>query len=147
MNHARLVFMLIAFGVQGCSRTAPAPLQPAPITLATTTSTQDSGLLDVLIPLFRQETGIEVKVVAVGSGQALELGRRGDADVLLVHSPAAEETFVRDGLSLERVPIMANDFVLVGPADDPGQIRGRVSITDAFHEAAYRQVLFVSRSD
>ena len=149
MNHARLVFMLIALGVPGCSRTQPATStqRPTTITLATTTSTQDSGLLDVLIPLFRKETGIEVKVVAVGSGQALELGRRGDADVLLVHSPTAEEAFVGDGLSLERVPVMVNDFVLVGPADDPGQIRGRSSVTDAFHEVARRQVLFVSRSD
>ena len=95
---------------------AAIPARPAPITLATTTSTQDSGLLDVLIPLFRKETGIEVKVVAVGSGQALELGRRGDADVLLVHSPAAEEAFVREGMSLERMPVMVNDFVLVGPS-------------------------------
>ena len=147
MNHARLVFMLIALGVPGCSRTAPAPLQPAPITLATTTSTHDSGLLDVLIPLFRKETGVEVKVVAVGSGQALELGRRGDADVLLVHSPAAEEAFVRDAFSLERMPVMVNDFVLVGPADDPGRIRGRSSIIDAFQEVARRHVFFVSRAD
>jgi tungstate transport system substrate-binding protein len=147
MNHARLVVGFIALGVLGCSRTQTTPQRPASITLATTTSTQDSGLLDVLIPLFRKETGIDVKVVAVGSGQAHELGRHGDADVLLVHSPAAEEAFVGDGLSLERVPVMVNDFVLVGPANDPGQIRGRTSVTDAFHEVARRRVLFVSRAD
>src|SRR5271157_6198996 len=106
MKHARWAIGLIALGVMGCSRAQPAPQRPTSITLATTTSTQDSGLLDVLIPLFRKETGIDVKVVAVGSGQARELGRRGDADVLLVHSPAAEEAFVSDGSSLERVPVM-----------------------------------------
>ncbi len=147
MKHARWVIGLIALGVMGCSRAQPAPQRPTSITLATTTSTQDSGLLDVLIPLFQKETGIEVKVVAVGSGQALELGRRGDADVLLVHSPAAEEAFVRDGFSLERVPVMVNDFVLVGPADDPAKIKGRTSVTEAFLEIARRHTLFVSRSD
>src|SRR5271165_4713153 len=108
MNHTRLVFMLIALGVTGCSRAQLAQQRLTTITLATTTSTQDSGLLDVLIPLFQKETGIEVKVVAVGSGQALELGRRGDADVLLVHSPAAEEKYEQDGFSLERMPVMVN---------------------------------------
>ena len=147
MNHARLVFMLSALSVLGCFRTAPTPQRPASITLATTTSTQDSGLLDVLIPLFQKETGTEVKVVAVGSGQALELGRRGDADVLLVHSPDAEETFVRDGLSLERVPVMVNEFVLVGPSYDPAKIKGRTNVTEAFLEVARRHALFVSRSD
>lgn len=147
MKQARWVIGVIVLSVLGCSRTQRATQRPDSITLATTTSTQDSGLLDVLIPLFRERTGVEVKVVAVGSGQALELGRRGDADVLLVHSPAAEEAFVRDGMSLERVPVMANDFVLVGPAADPAQIRGRTSITDAFREVARRQTPFVSRSD
>jgi tungstate transport system substrate-binding protein len=138
---------LILVAAISCSRTPPASQRPAAITLATTTSTQDSGLLDVLIPLFREQTGIEVKVVAVGSGQALEIGRRGDADVLLVHSPAAEEAFMKDGAGLERVPVMANDFVLVGPAADPAEIRGRTSIADAFREVADRQASFVSRSD
>ena len=147
MKHARWVIGLIALGVMGCSRAQPTPQRPASITLATTTSTQDSGLLDVLIPLFRKETGIEVKVVVVGSGQALELGRRGDADALLTHSPAAEEEFEQEGFSLEQVPVMVNDFVLVGPADDPGQIRGRSSITDAFLEIARHRVPFVSRAD
>ena len=136
MKHARWVIGLIALSVLGCSRTASTPQRPTTITLATTTSTQESGLLDVLIPLFRKETGTEVKVVAVGSGQALELGRRGDANVLPVHSPAAEEAFVRDEFSLERVPVMVNDFVLVGPPDDPGKIRDRTAVTDAFGEVA-----------
>ena len=146
MRQVWWVIGLMLLGVTDCSRRPPSSQRPAPITLATTTSTQDSGLLDVLIPLFREQSGIEVKVVAVGSGQALELGRRGDADVLLVHSPAAEEAFVRDGMSLERMPVMANDFVLVGPAADSAQVRGRTSITDAFREIARRQAPFVSRS-
>lgn len=111
---------LLLTAVPGCSR----PDEPTEtITLATTTSTQDSGLLDALLPRFQEQTGIEVKVVAVGSGQAMELGRRGDADVLLTHAPAAEETFVAEGFGIERRPVMSNDFVLVGPQDDPAGIR------------------------
>src|SRR5436309_12237442 len=85
------------------------PGQAPTLTLATTTSTQDSGLLDVLVPLFRAQTGIEVKVVAVGTGQALQLGRRGDADVLLAHDPAAEERFLEEGFGESRRPVMYND--------------------------------------
>jgi tungstate transport system substrate-binding protein len=91
--------------------------------LATTTSTQDSGLLDVLIPRFREQTGIDVRVVAVGSGQALELGRRGDADVLLTHAPAAEKKFMDEGWGQDRRPVMCNDFILVGPKSDPGAVK------------------------
>ena len=144
MRQTRRVLAVLVLTVLGCSRTA-APRDS--ITLATTTSTQDSGLLDVLIPLFEKETGIEVKVVAVGSGQALQLGRRGDADVLLTHAPADEEAFEREGYSLLRVPVMANDFVLVGPPADPARIRGRSSIIDTFSELARRQATFVSRAD
>ena len=147
MRNPYWVIGLVFLGAMGCSRTPLSPARPASITLATTTSTQDSGLLDVLIPQFKEQTGVEVKVVAVGSGQALELGRRGDADVLLVHSPAAEDAFVRDGMSLERVPVMVNDFVLVGPSDDPAKIKGRKSVTEAFLEVARRHALFLSRSD
>src|SRR5262249_23051657 len=111
----------------GCS-----PAQPKTLTLATTTSTQDSGLLDVLVPRFRERSGIEVKVVAVGTGQALELGRRGDADVLLVHDPAAEQRFMDDGLGVDRREVMHNDFVLVGPADDPAGVKGQASVAEAF---------------
>jgi tungstate transport system substrate-binding protein len=125
----------------GCARPAPS------VTLATTTSTQDSGLLDVLVPLFRAQSGIEVKVVAVGTGQALELGRRGDADVLLVHDPAAEERFVDEGFGIDRRPVMANDFVLVGPAADPADVRGRASAAEAFARIARAEAPFVSRGD
>ncbi len=120
---------------------------PRAITLATTTSTRDSGLLDVLLPRFQQQTGIEVRVVAVGSGQALELGRRGDADVLLTHSPAAEAEFLADGSGIERRPVMHNDFVLVGPPADPAGVRGLTSISTAFARLAETGATFVSRGD
>lgn len=117
------------------------------ITLATTTSTRDSGLLDELIPEFEQQSGITVKVIAVGSGQALEMGRRGDADVLLTHAPAAEEQFMADGHGSQRRPVMHNDFVLVGPESDPAKIRGETSVSKAFSEIARKKVPFVSRGD
>jgi tungstate transport system substrate-binding protein len=103
--------------------------------------------LDVLIPLFREQTGIEVKVVAVSGDQALELGRRGDADVLLVNSPAAEEKLMHEAFGLERALVLVSDFVLIGPPDDPGHVRGRASVTAAFQEIARRQVRFVSCTD
>jgi len=139
---ARLLPALLALAAVGCSG------RPAPtLTLATTTSTQDSGLLDVLVPRFRERTGIEVKVVAVGTGQALELGRRGDADVLLVHDPAAERRFVEEGFGVDRRPVMYNDFVLVGPPADPAGVKGLASITEAFTRIAQKEVPFVSRGD
>jgi tungstate transport system substrate-binding protein len=117
------------------------------LTLATTTSTQDSGLLDALVPMFRAQTGVEVKVVAVGTGQALQLGRRGDADVLLVHDPAAEETFMVEGHGGLRRAVMHNDFVLVGPRADPAEIKGQRSTAEAFARIARAAVPFVSRGD
>src|SRR5262245_18820537 len=117
------------------------------VTLATTTSTQDSGLLDVLLPLFGEQTGIEVKAVAVGSGQALELGRRGDADVLLVHDPAGERRFMAEGHGALRREVMHNDFVLVGPPADPAGVKGLKSITAAFARLAAQGSPFVSRGD
>jgi tungstate transport system substrate-binding protein len=134
------------------SRSAPAPeapqsTPPRPLTLATTTSTQDSGLLDVLLPMFRTATGMDVKVVAVGSGQAMELGRRGDADVLLVHSPDAEQKLVDEGIAIGRYPLMANEFVIVGPTNDPAAIKGMNSATDAMRAIATAKALFVSRAD
>ena len=122
------------------------PDAPA-LTLATTTSARDTGLLDVLAPRFREQTGIEVKVVAVGTGQALELGRRGDADVLLVHDPTGEERFMAEGYGAQRRALMYNDFVLVGPAADPGGIKGEPSIAEAFARIARQHVSFVSRGD
>ena len=97
----------------------------APVILATTTSTQDSGLLDVLIPAFERESGYPVKTIAVGSGEAIEMGARGEADVVLAHSPAAEEELMADGKGGERRTVMHNDFVVVGPAADPAEVRAR----------------------
>jgi len=114
--------------------------------LATTTSTQDSGLLDELLPQFTRDSGWQVKTLAVGSGQAIELGRRGEADVLLVHSPTAEQAFVAEGAAGQRRLVMHNDFVLVGPASDPAQVRGLDS-TRAVAKIAAAQSLFVSRGD
>ena len=115
--------------------------------LATTTSTENSGLLDLLVPLFEEESGDAVKVIAVGSGAAMELGERGDADVLLVHSPTAELAFVEAGYGVERARVMFNDFVIVGPAEDPAGIAGTADAAAAFaaiHEAG---APFVSRGD
>lgn len=114
--------------------------------LATTTSTQDSGLLDVLLPAFTRDTGWTVKPVAVGSGQAIELGERGEADVLLVHSPAAEEELVETGLTGRRVLVMHNDFVVLGPAHDPAGAED-LSAPDIFEKVAESEEVFVSRGD
>jgi tungstate transport system substrate-binding protein len=127
------------------STVMPAPINPDLI-LATTTSTQDSGLLDVLIPLFQTETGYKVKTVAVGSGAAITMGQQGNADVLLVHSPAAEVTFMKDGWGKDRALIMHNDFIVVGPAADPAKIKG-LSPTDAFKAIAAAGATFAARAD
>jgi len=124
-----------------------APSRARQITLATTTSTQDSGLLDKLLPPFERQSGIKVKVVAVGSGQALELARRGDADVLLTHAPAAEQKFMDEGWGEVRRRIMHNDFVLVGPKADPAGCNGQKSITDSFRRLSNQNAPFVSRGD
>ena len=120
---------------------------PREIILATTTSTQDSGLLDLLIPLFEKKTGYFVKTIAVGSGQAMAMGKRGEADVLLVHSPQAEEEFMQAGYGLDRRPVMHNDFLVVGPPEDPARIRGAKTAKDAFQEIASAKALFLSRGD
>ena len=123
------------------------PPDPRPLTLATTTSTRDTGLLDALVPAFEQQTGVPVKVIAVGTGMALELGRRGDADVLLTHAPSAEQAFMNEGHGSERHPVMHNDFVLVGPSGDPAGARGAASIVEAFRRIADAKAPFVSRGD
>jgi tungstate transport system substrate-binding protein len=141
MNSIRLALMVLL--VAGC---AP-PERSKILTLATTTSTRDSGLLDVLVPMFETETGIEVKVVAVGSGQALELGRRGDADVLLTHAPDAEQQFMDAGHGDQRYPIMHNDFVLVGAQTDRANVAGQSAITEAFRRITQSESPFISRGD
>ena len=117
------------------------------IILATTTSTQDSGLLDALVPVFERTTGYVAKTVAVGTGQALVMGRRGDADVLLVHAPAEEEKFMAAGHGIKRQPFMYNDFVLLGPASDPARLSTARLVLDALRKIAASQAPFVSRGD
>ncbi|MCX8021527.1 MAG: substrate-binding domain-containing protein [Syntrophorhabdaceae bacterium] len=117
------------------------------IILATTTSTQDSGLSDVLIPLFEKKYGYFVKTIAIGSGQAIRMGMKGEADVLLIHSPEEEEKFVSEGFGINRRPIMYNDFVLVGPPSDPAKIIGTGSVVKAFRKIAESKSIFISRGD
>lgn len=124
-----------------------APAGSKDVILATTTSTQDSGLLDVLIPLFEEQTGYRVKPVAVGTGQALEMGKRGEADVLLVHAPAAEKEVVESGAAINRQLVMHNDFIIVGPEKDPAGIKGAASTAEAFRKIAEAKALFISRAD
>lgn len=115
--------------------------------LATTTSTQDSGLLDVLIPLYEKQTGYFVKTISVGSGQAMKMGERGEADVLLVHSPESEKAFVAQGFGVNRKLVMHNDFIILGPAKDPAKIRGAKSAAEALKLIAQSASLFLSRGD
>jgi tungstate transport system substrate-binding protein len=121
--------------------------QTKTIILSTTTSTQDSGLLDVLIPIFEKNTGYFIKTIAVGSGQAMAMGQKGEADVLLVHSPAAEKKFVAEGYGINRRLIMHNDYIIVGPPGDSAKIKGIKSASEAFKKIASAQALFLSRSD
>lgn len=117
------------------------------VILVTTTSTQDSGLLDYLLPIFEKEIGYKVKVVAVGTGQALEMGKRGEADVLLTHAPAAEKELVDNKDVINYQLVMHNDFIVVGPSEDPAQVKNAVSVEAAFQAIAEKGVPFVSRGD
>jgi tungstate transport system substrate-binding protein len=128
------------------SGVAQAQAQAPSIVMASTTSTEQSGLFTHLLPAFKQATGIDVKVVALGTGQALDTGRRGDADVLFVHDQVAEEKFVAEGFGVKRLSVMYNDFVLVGPANDPAKTRGK-DIVAALQKVANTQAGFVSRGD
>lgn len=150
----QLITLLFLFAVVS-SACAPAaapsiaePTEPANPTLilATTTSTQDSGLLDELIPLFQVQTGYTVQTVAVGSGQAMEMGQQGNADVLLVHSPAAEKAFMDAGWGRDRELVMHNDFIIVGPPEDPARIKG-LSSMEAFKAIAAARATFIARAD
>src|SRR5512138_1909351 len=138
--------VLIAFGTSNVFAAKAAPKQKN-IILATTTSTQDTGLLDVLIPIFEKKTGYFLKTIAVGSGQAMAMGQKGEADVLLVHSPAAEKKFVAEGYGVNRRIIMHNDFIVMGPGEDPVKIKGGKSTPDSFKKIAAAGALFLSRAD
>jgi tungstate transport system substrate-binding protein len=117
------------------------------VILSTTTSTQDSGLLDVLVPMFEKKTGMTVKVISVGTGQALALAGKGEADVALVHAPDSEKKYVADGLLTNRRLVMHNDFLIVGPSEDPAKIKGMQSAVEAMKRVAEAQANFVSRGD
>src|SRR5258706_4306508 len=121
--------------------------QRASVILSTTTSTQDSGLLDVLVPMFERQTGYAVKTIAVGTGQALTLAARGEADVVLAHAPALEKKYVAEGKMLNRRLVMYNDFVIIGPAEDPAKVKGVKKAADALKAIADASARFVSRGD
>ncbi len=142
-----VIAVVIAVSFAGFAPVGDADAQQKSLILATTTSTQDSGLLDVLIPMFEKKTGYFVKTIAVGSGQAMAMGQKGEADVLLVHSPDAEKKFMADGFGVARRLVMHNDFVVVGPATDPARIKGLKSATESFKRIAAAQALFMSRGD
>jgi tungstate transport system substrate-binding protein len=137
---------LIAFAATAMLTTA-AHAQDKSIVVASTTSTQDSGLFNHLVPLFEAKTGIDVRVVAQGTGQALDTGRRGDADVVFVHAKAAEQKFVAEGFGVKRYPVMYNDFVLIGPKSDPAGINGSRNIVAALKAIKSKAAPFISRGD
>jgi tungstate transport system substrate-binding protein len=129
-----------------CARAAAADERPT-LRLATTTSTENSGLLRALLPKFEAATGLKVQVISVGTGKAMKLGENGDVDVLLVHSRPDEDRFVAQGFGVDRRDVMHNDFVLVGPADDPARVRGTRDIVQAFRRILDSRATFVSRGD
>ena len=149
MKPSRAITLLLAavFSVISGGAALPGWAASRTVILATTTSTQDSGLLDLLIPAFEKESGYQVKTIAVGSGQAMKMGEKGEADVLLVHSPDAEKKFMADGFGASRRLVMHNDFVIVGPPADPAKIRSAAGATDALKRIAQAGALFVSRGD
>jgi len=135
--------MLVALA----TTTAPVAADEPFIVVASTTSTEQSGLFAHLLPAFEADTGIQVKVVAVGTGQALDIGRRGDADVVFVHARSAEEKFLAEGQGVKRYPVMYNDFVLIGPKSDPAKVAGGHDIVAAFQKIEASKLPFVSRGD
>lgn len=153
LSHLGALVLLIGL-LMGCSAPAspsptdtPKPAQPQTLILATTTSTENSGLLDFILPDFEREYGVQVDVIAVGTGQALKLGEDGNADVLMVHARAKEDAFMAAEHGVRREDVMYNDFVIVGPADDPAGLRGLTNAGEAFQKLAQAQSTFVSRGD
>ncbi len=138
---AALLVVVLAVTLSACSK------KNKEVILATTTSTQDSGLLDVLIPIFEKKTGYTVKPIAVGTGAALAMGEQGEADVLLVHAPKSEEAVVESGAAINRQLVMHNDFIICGPADDPAGIKGEPSAAEAYRKISEAGATFVSRGD
>ncbi len=147
MSRGTLLLVILTVSLlSGCTHETVTQQEQGTIILATTTSTYDSGLLDYLFPIFEEKYGIEVKVIPVGTGQAIELGRRGDVDVILVHSPKDEERFVSDGFGVERHCVMYNDFVILGPGEDPAGVKGYTAV-DALKKIADTDSIFISRGD
>ena len=141
--HHLLISFLLAITINGSQALA----QEKSIVVSSTTSTEQSGLFGFILPIFKMKTGIDVKVVAVGTGQALDIGRRGDADVVFVHDKPAEELFVQEGYSTKRNEVMYNDFVLIGPKSDPAKVAGGKDIQVALKKIADSKSTFVSRGD
>jgi tungstate transport system substrate-binding protein len=139
--------ILVAIAVLGAFFVGHANAQEKSIVVASTTSTVDSGLFNYLLPIFTQKTGIAVKVLELGTGQALDAGRRGEADVVFVHAKIAELQFVADGEGVKRFPVMYNDFVLIGPQSDPARIKGGKDVAKAFRAIKDKQAPFISRGD
>lgn len=139
----RLIVIILAL----CAALAPLSADAGRLRLATTTSTEDSGLLPILNPAFERLTGMKVDVIAVGSGKAIKLGENGDVDVVLVHDRKAEDAFVAQGFGVNRRDVMHNDFVIVGPTEDPARVAGTKSASDAFSKIAAAGIAFVSRGD
>jgi tungstate transport system substrate-binding protein len=141
--------LLAAAALSALALAAPAAFAQADksIVVASTTSTQDSGLFEYLLPIYKQKTGVTVKVVSQGTGQALDTGRRGDADVVFVHAKSAEEKFLAEGQGVKRYPVMYNDFVLIGPKSDPAGIKGVKDVGRAFTTIKDKQASFISRGD
>lgn len=139
------IFAFVA--VFGAFLAGPAMAQEKSIVVASTTSTQDSGLFEYLLPLFTQKTGITVKVLVQGTGQALDTGRRGEADVVFVHAKFSELRFIAEGEGVKRFPVMYNDFVLIGPKSDPAGIKGMDDVAKAFQTIKDKQATFISRGD
>jgi tungstate transport system substrate-binding protein len=144
--NARRTFLTIAAAVL-VGMSAPALAQDKSIVVSSTTSTNDSGLFGHILPLFTTKTGVDVKVVSQGTGQALDTGRRGDADIVFVHARSQEEKFVADGFGVKRYPVMYNDFVLIGPKSDPAGIKGNKDIVAALKTIKDRAAPFISRGD
>ena len=144
MYYKLLIYSILVFTFLGVSG---AQGQTRFITVASTTSTEQSGLFRHILPVFEKKTGIQVRVVALGTGQALDLARRGDADVVFVHARQAEEKFVAEGYGMKRMPVMYNDFVLIGPQPDPAKIAGSRDILEALRKVKAASVPFVSRGD
>jgi tungstate transport system substrate-binding protein len=144
MSYKSLIYSLLYILI---TVAASAGAQPRYITVASTTSTEQSGLFKHMLPAFHKKTGIEVRVVALGTGQALDMARRGDADVVFVHAKAAEEKFIAEGFGVTRLPVMYNDFVLIGPKSDPAKVAGGKDITAALKKIKGESATFVSRGD